>query len=157
MPKLIRMYIINVVIGFGIAAGFVAMLLYFNIANLWHLVTHSDKGWLAVLVLWFANGIVFAGGVQFAIAVMKMKDDDDDGPGGVACASMSLGQNRRSYRCGCRRETRATLRTRAEDKIRHCQSDLAIQPAINHLPPAILNAPLPRGAFVMSLSGIKAV
>ncbi len=81
MPKLIRMYIINVVIGFGIAAGFVAMLLYFNIANLWHLVSHSDKGWLAVLVLWFANGIVFAG-VQFAIAVMKMKDDDDDGPGG---------------------------------------------------------------------------
>ena len=81
MPKLIRMYIINVVIGFAIAAGFVAMLLYFNIANLWHLVTHSDKGWLAVLILWFANGIVFAG-VQFAIAVMKMKDDDDDGPGG---------------------------------------------------------------------------
>ncbi len=81
MPKLIRMYIINVAIGFGIAAGFVAMLLYFNIGNLWHLVTHSDKGWLAVLVLWLANGIVFAG-VQFAIAVMKMKDDDDDGPGG---------------------------------------------------------------------------
>lgn len=81
MPKLIRMYIINVVIGFGLSAGFVTMLLYFNIANLWHLVTHSDKGWLAVLVLWFANGIVFAG-VQFAIAVMKMKDDDDDGPGG---------------------------------------------------------------------------
>ena len=81
MPKLIRMYIINVAIGFGIAAGFVGMILYFNIANLWHLVTHSDKGWLAVLVLWFANGIVFAG-VQFAIAVMKMKDDDDDGPGG---------------------------------------------------------------------------
>ena len=81
MPKLIRMYIINVAIGFGIAAGFVAMLLYFNIANLWYLVTHSDKGWLAVLVLWLANGVVFAG-VQFAIAVMKMKDDDDDGPGG---------------------------------------------------------------------------
>jgi phosphotransferase system glucose/maltose/N-acetylglucosamine-specific IIC component len=81
MPKLIRMYIINVAIGFGIAAGFVAMLLYFNIANLWHLVIYSDKGWLAVLVLWLANGIVFAG-VQFAIAVMKMKDDDDDGPGG---------------------------------------------------------------------------
>lgn len=77
MPKLIRLYITNVAIGFGLAAVFVGMLLWFNIANLWHLVSHSDKGWLAVLILWFANGIVFAG-VQFAIAVMRMKDDDDD-------------------------------------------------------------------------------
>lgn len=81
MPKLIRMYIVNVLIGFAIAAAFVAMLLYFNIANLWHLVTHSDIGWLAVLILWISNGVIFAG-VQFGIAVMRMKDDDDDGPGG---------------------------------------------------------------------------
>ncbi|WP_137703021.1 hypothetical protein [Marimonas lutisalis] len=81
MPKLIRMYIVNVLIGFAIAAAFVAMLLYFNVANLWHLVSHSDKGWLAVLILWISNGIIFAG-VQFGIAVMRMKDDDDDGPGG---------------------------------------------------------------------------
>lgn len=81
MPKLIRMYIVNVLIGFAIAAAFVVMLLYFNVANLWHLVTHSDKGWLAVLILWVSNGIIFAG-VQFGIAVMRMKDDDDDGPGG---------------------------------------------------------------------------
>ena len=82
MPKLIRMYIINVAIGFGIAAAFVVMLLYFNVANLWHLVSTSDKGWLAVLILWISNGIIFAG-VQFGIAVMRMKDDDDDdGPGG---------------------------------------------------------------------------
>lgn len=81
MPKLIRLYITHVAIGFGIAAAFVAMLLWFNIANLWHLVTHSDQGFLAVLILWVANGIVFAG-VQFAIAVMRMKEDDDDGPRG---------------------------------------------------------------------------
>lgn len=81
MPKLIRLYIVNVLIGFGIAAVFVGMLLYFNIANLWHLVSHSDKGLLALMVLWIANGIVFAG-VQFAIAVMKLKDDDDDEPRG---------------------------------------------------------------------------
>ena len=77
MPKLIRLYITHVAIGFGIAAAFVGMLLWFNVANLWHLVTHSDKGLLAIVILWFANGIVFAG-VQFAIAVMRMKDDDDD-------------------------------------------------------------------------------
>ncbi|SHM04656.1 hypothetical protein SAMN05443432_104236 [Roseovarius litoreus] len=77
MPKLIRLYITNVAIGFGVAAAFVAMLLYFDVANLWHLVTHSDKGVLAVLILWVSNGIIFAG-VQFGIAVMRLKDDDDD-------------------------------------------------------------------------------
>ena len=81
MPKLIRLYIVHVAIGFGLAAAFVGMLLWFNVANLWHLVSTSDKGWLAVLLLWFSNGIVFAG-VQFAIAVMRMKDDDDDEPRG---------------------------------------------------------------------------
>lgn len=82
MPKLIRLYIVNVAIGFGIAAAFVGMLLWFDIANLWHLVTHSDKGWLALLILWISNGIIFAG-VQFGIAVMRLKDDDDDDhPGG---------------------------------------------------------------------------
>ncbi|MDZ7709271.1 MAG: hypothetical protein U5K36_03625 [Roseovarius sp.] len=77
MPKLIKLYITHVAIGFGIAAVFVALLLWFNIANLWHLVSHTSDGPLAVLILWVANGIVFAG-VQFAIAVMRMKDDDDD-------------------------------------------------------------------------------
>lgn len=82
MPKLIRLYIVNVAIGFAIAAAFVGMLLWFDIANLWHLVSHSDKGWLAVLILWISNGIIFAG-VQFGIAVMRLKDDDDDDfPGG---------------------------------------------------------------------------
>ncbi|MGR3460641.1 MAG: hypothetical protein ACU0AX_07660 [Roseovarius sp.] len=77
MPKLIKLYITQVAIGFGIAGVFVALLLWFDIANLWHLVTNSSDGPLAVLILWLANGVVFAG-VQFAIAVMRMKDDDDD-------------------------------------------------------------------------------
>ena len=77
MPDLIRLYIKNCAIGFGIAAVFVGMLLWFNIANLWHLISTSDKGWLALLVLWVSNGVIFAG-VQFGIAVMRLKDDDDD-------------------------------------------------------------------------------
>ncbi len=81
MPKLIRLYITHVAIGFGIAGLFVGMLLWFDIAHLRHLILNSDKGWLALLVLWLANGIVFAG-VQFAIAVMRLKDDDDDEPRG---------------------------------------------------------------------------
>ena len=82
MPKLIKLYIRNVIIGFAIAAAFVAMLLWFNVMNLWTLVTHNDAGMLAVFLLWFMNGIVFAG-VQFAYAVMQIahKDDDDRGGG----------------------------------------------------------------------------
>lgn len=81
MPKLIRLYITNVAIGFCIAALFVALLLWFDIAHLRHLIATSDKGGLALAVLWFCNGIVFAG-AQFAIAVMRLKDDDDDPHGG---------------------------------------------------------------------------
>ena len=84
MPDLIKLYICNVAIGFGIAALFVAMLLWFNVMYLWYLVTHNDAGLLAVFLLWFMNGIVFAG-VQFAYAVMQMaRKDDDDHQGGMA-------------------------------------------------------------------------
>ncbi|MBQ4826287.1 hypothetical protein J4729_17260 [Leisingera sp. HS039] len=75
MPELVKMYIRNVVIGFGIAAVFVAMLLWFNVMNLWGLVSTSDAGLLAVFLLWFMHGIVFAG-VQFAWAVMAMAEKD---------------------------------------------------------------------------------
>ncbi|WP_434288012.1 hypothetical protein [Celeribacter sp. SCSIO 80788] len=81
MPKLVKLYITQVLIGFAIAAAFVGALLYFNVANLWHLVTHNDAGIIAVIVLWFANGIVFSG-VQFAITIMRMAGSDDDGRGG---------------------------------------------------------------------------
>jgi hypothetical protein len=77
MPDLIRLYITNVIIGFVISAVVVAGLLWFNVANLGHLVATSDIGLMAVLLLWLFNGIVFAG-VQFAIAIMSMSDDDDD-------------------------------------------------------------------------------
>ena len=80
MPKLVRLYIRQTVIGFLIAGAFVAMLLYFNVANLWHLVTHAPGGWLAAFLLVMFNGIVFSG-VQFGISVMRMAEKDDDGPG----------------------------------------------------------------------------
>jgi len=82
MPRLIRLYIVNAAIGFALAGLFVAMLMWFDVAHLRHLIATSDKGWLALLVLWVLNGIVFAG-VQFGIAVMRMKDDDNDRHGGL--------------------------------------------------------------------------
>ena len=81
MPDLIKIYIRQCAIGFGLSAVFVGLLLYLNVANLWHLVTHTDVGILAVFLMWLFNGIVFAG-VQFGIRIMTMRyddaEDDDD-------------------------------------------------------------------------------
>ena len=81
MPKLVKLYIRHVLIGFAVAAAFVAMLLWFNVMNLWHLISTSDVGVLALIILWFAHGIVFAG-VQFGLAVMAMAEDPNSGSGG---------------------------------------------------------------------------
>lgn len=78
MPRLVRFYIRHVLIGFAVAAAFVAMLLWFNVANLWHLISTSDVGVLAATLLWAFHGIVFSG-VQFGIAVMRLQDDGGSG------------------------------------------------------------------------------
>jgi hypothetical protein len=83
MPKLIRFYILNCVIGFAVAGIFTGAIMWFNVGNLWHLVSTSNIGIMAVIVFWVLNGIVFAG-VQFGVAIMLMSesDDKDDGPQG---------------------------------------------------------------------------
>ncbi|MCE6951702.1 hypothetical protein LAZ40_14530 [Cereibacter sphaeroides] len=81
MPQLVRLYIVNVLIGFGIAIAFVAALVALDVGGLWHLVLETDMGWLGGLMLVMFNGVVFAG-VQFAIAVMRMADPEDGTPPG---------------------------------------------------------------------------
>ncbi|KUF12266.1 hypothetical protein [Pseudoponticoccus marisrubri] len=81
MPKLIRLYILQVATGFGLSAVFVGALMWFNVANLWHLVSGSEAGLIALLMLWIFNGIVFAG-VQFGISIMRM-GADEGGDGGT--------------------------------------------------------------------------
>ncbi|MGJ8618170.1 MAG: hypothetical protein ACSHWS_15105 [Sulfitobacter sp.] len=81
MPKIFRFYIFHCVIGFAISALFVGALLYLNIANLWHLISTSDIGLMAVTVFWVLNGIVFAG-VQTAVAIWLMAEPEDDTPQG---------------------------------------------------------------------------
>lgn len=76
MPKLIRFYILNCVVGFAVAGVFTAGVMWFNVANLWHLISGSDIGVMAIIVFWVLNGIVFAG-VQFGVAIMLMADSDD--------------------------------------------------------------------------------
>jgi hypothetical protein len=79
MPKLIKLYIQQVIIGFGLSAAFTAILVYFDIANLQRLLLGSSDGLLGLFLIFFFNGLVFAG-VQFAIRIMRMgyEDDDDD-------------------------------------------------------------------------------
>ena len=73
MPKLVRLFIVNYLIGFAVSAVFVAILLALDVANLRSLILNSDMGLLPVFLLWFFNGVVFAG-VQVGIAVMKQAD-----------------------------------------------------------------------------------
>ena len=82
-PDLMRLYLRHCAVGFVIAAGFVAMLLWYDVARLGSLVANSDIGWLAVLLLWLFHGTVF-GAVQFAVSIMldAQDDDDDDHSGG---------------------------------------------------------------------------
>jgi hypothetical protein len=83
MPKLIRLYITSVLIGFALAAAFVVLLLGLDVAGLRHLVLGTEMGWLGGVMLVAFNGIVFAG-VQFGIAVMRPAEwEDDDRPGGT--------------------------------------------------------------------------
>ncbi|WP_170759190.1 hypothetical protein [Ruegeria lacuscaerulensis] len=77
MPKLVRLYITQVAWGFVISAIFVGVLLALNVANLRSLITGSDIGLVALFMIWFMNGIVFAS-VQFAYAIMSLAEK----PGG---------------------------------------------------------------------------
>ena len=81
MPRLIRLYIVQVVAGFGLSALFVAMLLWLDVARLGSLIRGSDVGLVALIMLWVFNGIVFAG-VQFGLSVMRLAQDDTSGGGG---------------------------------------------------------------------------
>lgn len=83
MPKLIKVYLQQVAIGFGLSAIFTAILLFMNVGNLAHLVFNSADGLLGGFLIFFFNGLVFAA-VQFGIRIMRMgfEDDDDDEPRG---------------------------------------------------------------------------
>lgn len=74
-PDLIRLYIRECLMGVALGIVFSMALLILNVANLAHLVTAVDGGWLAFAMLCFFNGIVFAG-VQFAITLSRMASRD---------------------------------------------------------------------------------
>ena len=88
MPRLVRLYLTNIAAGFALSAVFVGLILWFNVANLWHLVSASPMGWVAVGMLFMFNALVFAG-VQFAIAIMRMAGPEV-GPTGGSRAPVAM-------------------------------------------------------------------
>lgn len=88
MPKLIRLYIVNVAIGYGLSAVFLAMMVWFNVANLGHLILETENGWIGGLMMFVSNGVIFAG-AQFAIAVMRQASDDDEPRGGTRAPTLA--------------------------------------------------------------------
>lgn len=75
MPKLVSLYIRSCLIGFALSGVFVALILSFNVGNLWHLISTSSMGGIAGIMFFMFNGIVFAG-AQFAFSILSMADDD---------------------------------------------------------------------------------
>jgi TRAP-type C4-dicarboxylate transport system permease small subunit len=75
MPKLVRLYIQSVAMGFALAAAFTGILIWQDVAGIGHLILGSDIGWIAVAMMVVFNGIVFSA-VQFAFAVMGLAEDD---------------------------------------------------------------------------------
>lgn len=65
MPRVVRLYILSALNGFGASLAFVALILVLNVGNLRHLILTSDIGVMATVAFWILNGIVFSG-AQFA-------------------------------------------------------------------------------------------
>lgn len=82
MPKLIRLYIQSIVIGFALAVVFLGGLMWMDVAGLRGLILGSSSGFVAAAMMIVFNGIVFSG-VQFAISVMRLAEDDDTPRGGL--------------------------------------------------------------------------
>lgn len=81
LPRLARLFLVNALIGCGLAMAFTALLIVLDVANLGHLILTSPQGWLAVVMLvWFFT-ITF-GSVQIAIRVMALAERDEPPTGG---------------------------------------------------------------------------
>ncbi|WP_062560876.1 hypothetical protein [Paracoccus aminovorans] len=79
MPRLVRLYILSIAIGFVLALAFTGLLLALDVASLRHLVFATRGGWIAVLMLVVFHTVLFSG-VQFGIRIMLMAGGD--GPHG---------------------------------------------------------------------------
>lgn len=77
MPRLLKLLLKNLALGFAVAALFVAALIWSDTAGLGTLIAESSHGWLAAALLFFFTGLTFAS-VQMGIAVMGLGRDDSE-------------------------------------------------------------------------------
>ncbi|AHM04199.1 hypothetical protein roselon_01835 [Roseibacterium elongatum DSM 19469] len=91
MPDHIKFILRHAFVGFLLALAFVGGLLYLNVANLWHLVTHTAEGPIATVMLIVFCTITF-GSAQIGYKIMMMgeENDDDDRSGGKRDAIPTL-------------------------------------------------------------------
>ena len=82
MPKLIRLYIQSIAIGVSLAAGFVALMVWMNLAGLGDLILGSRQGWVAAIMMTTFFGVLFSG-VQFGIRIMMMAEPEEPPMGGL--------------------------------------------------------------------------
>jgi hypothetical protein len=81
MPDHIRFILRHAAYGAVLAAIFVGALLYLNVGNLWHLVTHTAEGPIAAVMLYVFFAITL-GSAQIGYRIMTLGDDDDTPRGG---------------------------------------------------------------------------
>lgn len=70
---LVRLFVVQSLIGFGISTAFVLSLLVFNIGGFATLALRPDT-WPFAFVLWFFVGLTFAS-VQMGMAIMSLVGD----------------------------------------------------------------------------------
>jgi hypothetical protein len=75
MPEHIKFILRHAAWGGLAAVVFVALLLWFNVANLWHLVTHTAEGPIALIAMTIFFGITF-GSAQVGYKIMTIGEDD---------------------------------------------------------------------------------
>jgi len=80
MPHMVRFLLRHAIIGFAVAAVFVAALVLLDVARLGSLAHTSADGPFALALLVFALGLTFAS-VQMGFAVMLLPRAGDDHPG----------------------------------------------------------------------------
>ncbi|MEL6169306.1 MAG: hypothetical protein AAFR35_11480 [Pseudomonadota bacterium] len=92
MPAIFRFYVRHSIVGFAVAALFVAAIYATDMFGLWSMVRKSPDAVLVTLIFWVLNGLVFAG-VQTGVAVFLMAEHDapPNGPGpGTRAEAMPL-------------------------------------------------------------------
>lgn len=82
MPRLIRLYVASIAIGFALSLVFLGAVLAMDVGGLRGLILGSSSGLVAAVMLVVFNGIIFSG-AQFAIAVSRLAEDDDTPRGGL--------------------------------------------------------------------------